>query len=988
MANYSLGSISGKIQIDYDGTGVGKAKKDVDDLEKTAASKGKGMQSLLGDVGKGATVAGLAIAAGLAVAVNAASNFEKELSGIKAVSGATSEEMDKIRQTALRIGKDTSFSATEAAKAMAELSKAGVETSDILNGAADATVALAAAGGVDLPTAAEIAANALNLFNIEAKDMNKVVDKIAGAANKSAIDVNDFGMSMAQAGTAAQLVGMSFDDMAVAITAMGNAGIKGSDAGTSLKTMLLNLQPATKEQRKLFDELGITTNGMGNKFFTAEGKIKSLAEIGGVLQDALKGMTDQQRLATLEVLFGSDAIRAAAVVAQTGEQGFKDLAKSIGEISAADVAKTRMDNLAGSIEEMKGSLETAGIIIGTAFIPIIRKLAEWIGNLADWFSGLNPTVQKWIGYILAAVGVALLIVGAVLGIIAAFGAMKAALAAAGIALGAVAAAGGWVILIIAAVAAAAFLIIKYWEPIKSFFIGLWDAIVDKAKEVYNWFKDNFGEPLGKLFQSIQKTAKKVWDVIGGDLSTFGSRTKQILGSVIDWISTNVPIIWQKFEEVAKKINEFLQPAFKWLEENGPRIIELVKGAVSKLGEILGAAFSFVGDIILAVWGFITRLVQSITDVIEGIKKIIDGIKNNDWNTIFAGIVQAFGGFKGIITNVFKLIADAIVALIMNIGPLLIEFHTWLWGTAIPAVMQWAFEVITALINWFFLEAIPAIITWGGEKLIELITWFWSEALPSLIEWAGERVLSFITWLWTEKVPELIQWAGDKLIELIQWAWNAILDWLISQGEKIKQYIGEDLWNDILGLVESAGDSIVDAITQFIGDAVNEISQLPQKALDALGDLGGKLYNSGKALIGGFVRGIRDSIQDVINAASAVTAAAGRFFPFSPAKEGAFSGKGYTTYSGRALIEDFAKGISKAVPTLQATMSNSVAMAQAAFRPGLSLPPVPANNKEQSAPRVGPEAVEINVNNYNPVAETGTESTVRALRHVAAFGLFA
>lgn len=988
MANYSLGSISGKIQIDYDGQGVGKAKKDVDDLEKSAASKSKGMQSLLGDVGKGATVAGVAIAAGLAVAVNAAADFEKELSGIKAVSGATASEMDLIREAALRIGKDTSFSATEAAKAMAELSKAGVSTSDILNGAADATVALAAAGGVDLPTAAEIAANALNLFNLEAKDMNNVVDKIAGAANKSAIDVKDFGMSMSQAGTAAQLVGLSFDDMAVAITAMGNAGIKGSDAGTSLKTMLLNLQPKTKEQRELFNELGITTNNMGNQFFTAEGKAKSLAEISGVLEKALAGMTDQQKLATLETIFGSDAIRAASVVASTGKKGFEDLAKSISEIKAADVAKTRMDNLSGSIEEMKGSLETAGIIIGTAFIPVIRKVADWIGSLADWFNRLSPTVQKWIGYILAGVAAVLLLVGAVLGIITAFAAVKIALTAAGIALGAVAAAAGWVILIIAAVAAAAFLIIKYWEPIKAFFIGLWDAIVDKAKEVYNWFKDNFGEPLGKLWESIQKTAQKVFGVISGDLSDFVSKTKSVLGPVIEWISTNVPIIWKKFQEAADKINEFLQPAFKWLEENGPRIIELVKDAASKLGETLEAAFSFVGDIILAVWGFIQRLVTSITDVVEGIKKIVDGIKNNDWDTVFAGVVQALGGFKGIITNIFQLIIDAIVALFVNMGPLIIEFQTWLWGTAIPAVMQWAGEQLVALITWFWTEAIPAVMQWAGEKIVELVTWFFGEAIPAMILWAAERVLEFSRWLWEEKLPELIQWAGDKIIELIQWAWETILDWITTQGEKIKQYIGEDLWNDILDLITSAGDEIVQAITDFISDAVEEIGKLPQKAVEALGDLGRSLYNSGKALIGGFVQGIKDSVQDVINAASSVVSAAAKFFPHSPAKEGAFSGKGYTTYSGRALMEDFAKGIAGAVPTLQATLNSSIGMAQASFNPGLSLPASPVSPRDEKTKRVGPEVVEVNVNNYNPVAETGTESTVRALRHVAAFGLFA
>ena len=311
---YDVGTARGVIKIDYDGTGVKKAQQDVEGLDDT----GKKSAASLGKIGTVAGRAGLVIAAGLGAGVAAAANFEQRLSAISAVSGATSGEMDKIRAKALQLGKDTAFSAGESAQAMEELIKAGLSVDDVLNGAADATVALAAAGEVALPEAAAISANAMNQFGLSAKDMVGVTDDIAGAANASAIDVSEFGMSLQQVGAVANLAGVSFHDTATAIALMGNAGIKGSDAGTSLKSMFSRLQPTTKKQADLFKELGIITEDGTNKFYDQAGNLKSLDKVSGILQNSLKGMTAQQKQATLQTLFGSDAIRAAAVLSKSG----------------------------------------------------------------------------------------------------------------------------------------------------------------------------------------------------------------------------------------------------------------------------------------------------------------------------------------------------------------------------------------------------------------------------------------------------------------------------------------------------------------------------------------------------------------------------------------------------------------------------------------------------------------------------------------------
>ena len=349
---------------------------EVDRSTKSSASKWTTMS-------KGFAVGGALLAAGFVAAVSTTAKFEARLSAVQAVSNATAGEMDLLRDKALQLGADTAFSASESASAMEELVKAGLSVEDVLNGAADATVALAAAGGVELTTAAEIAANAMNVFALSAEDMPKIADLVAGAANASAIDVADFAMSLQQSGAVANLVGLDFEDLALAITAMGNAGIKGSDAGTSLKTFFMRLEPSTQKSTDMMEKLGIITEDTGNQFFDAAGNAKDMADISDVLATALAGQTREQKLATLNTLFGADAIRAAAIIADEGAAGFDKLSESLGSISAAEIAEIRLDNLAGDIEKLSGSFETLLITNGSIFTDTLRTLAQGATSLVD-----------------------------------------------------------------------------------------------------------------------------------------------------------------------------------------------------------------------------------------------------------------------------------------------------------------------------------------------------------------------------------------------------------------------------------------------------------------------------------------------------------------------------------------------------------------------------------------------------------------------------
>jgi TP901 family phage tail tape measure protein len=367
-----------QVVVGYDDSavaaGVGRTSSTVEGL-------GSKIQTALGAAAVGA-VAGLGAA--FVGSISSAANFEKEISAIGAVSGATASQMDGIRATALQLGKDTSFSASEAAAGMEEIIKAGVPLEAAMGGAARAVLDLAAAGGTEVPKAAQIMSNAMNTFSLSGADAAHIADLIAGAANASAIDVNDFGFSLSSVGAVAHTIGLSLEDTTTAIAALGQAGLKGSDAGTSLKTMLLNLSPSTKKATEEMRALGIITADGSNRFFDAQGKVKSLADISAVLQTAMKGLTKEEQINALQTAFGTDAIRAAAIMANLGAAGMNEMADAVKKQGDAQaIANERLNNVRGSWEKFTGSVETGAIMLGSLFLPALKQVIDGLTDFAN-----------------------------------------------------------------------------------------------------------------------------------------------------------------------------------------------------------------------------------------------------------------------------------------------------------------------------------------------------------------------------------------------------------------------------------------------------------------------------------------------------------------------------------------------------------------------------------------------------------------------------
>lgn len=338
-------------------------------------------------LGVGVGLAGAAVALGIGKAVSAAADFDREMSNVAAVSGATAAEMGQLREAALAAGKATVFSASESAKAQAELTRAGISTADVLGGALTGALDLAAAGQLDLTEAATVAAQALNVFDLAGSDTAHVADVLAAGANKSAADVSQLGQALRQGGLVAAQYGVDLETTVGTLAMFADNALIGSDAGTSFKAMLQRLVPQSDEAQAAMDAIGFSA-------FDASGKFVGLESVAEQLRAGLSDLSDQQRAAALNTIFGADAVRAASVLYSAGEQGVREYAEAVNDQGAASRnAATQLDNLRGDIEEFSGSVEAALIEFGEEADGALRKITQFGTGVVNALADLPDGVQ-------------------------------------------------------------------------------------------------------------------------------------------------------------------------------------------------------------------------------------------------------------------------------------------------------------------------------------------------------------------------------------------------------------------------------------------------------------------------------------------------------------------------------------------------------------------------------------------------------------------
>lgn len=339
----------------------------------------------LGKVGKAGAAVGAAVAAGAAVAgygIKKAMDFETIMSEVKAVTGATSADMKTMSAAALELGASSGLGASAAAQAMAELGKAGLDAKTVI-GTLPATITLARAGSMELAAAASATADTMGLFGLKASQAGHIADVFATAANQTTADVSDFTLAIKQGGSAAAAAGLSFDETTAGLMALAKGGIRGSDAGTSLKAMLTQLAKPTKESAALMKELGIDV-------WDAQGNMKSLPAVAAEVRGSMKNLTREQRLNAATTISGTDGQRALLALYREGKGGITGYLGALKEQgTAAEVAAEKQNNLRGALARVKATFDSFLI---EKITPYLKEVGAEINSFLD---ALQDGEGKW-----------------------------------------------------------------------------------------------------------------------------------------------------------------------------------------------------------------------------------------------------------------------------------------------------------------------------------------------------------------------------------------------------------------------------------------------------------------------------------------------------------------------------------------------------------------------------------------------------------------
>lgn len=345
-----------------------------------AQSAGKSMQANAAGwdkISNAAAVGSVAIAAGIGLAVKRFADFDQAMSAVAANSGAVGAELASLRSIAVEFGATTQFSATEAAQGINELAKAGVATADIMGGGLKGALDLAAAGQIGVADAAEATASALNQFGLEGGKAGHVADLLSNAANAAQGSVGDMSAALGQAGVAANAAGLNIDETTTLLALFAKAGMTGSDAGTSLKTMMQRLAAPTAEAAAELDRLGISAYDSQGQFIGAE-------KVLGLLSTQTENMSTQARAAAFSTIFGSDAIRAASIAAEAGASGYAAMNEEVTRFGgAAEQAAALTDNLKGDMERLGGAFDSVLISSGSGANGALRSLTQGLTGLVE-----------------------------------------------------------------------------------------------------------------------------------------------------------------------------------------------------------------------------------------------------------------------------------------------------------------------------------------------------------------------------------------------------------------------------------------------------------------------------------------------------------------------------------------------------------------------------------------------------------------------------
>lgn len=856
---------------------------------QTATNKDK-----LAAFSSAATSAGKSLTKGLTVpiasigaaAVTVTAKFDAGMSKVQAISGATSKEMEQLREKAKEMGAQTKFSATESAEAFNYMAMAGWKTNDMLDGI-EGIMNLAAASGEDLATTSDIVTDALTAFGLSAKDSTHFADVLAAASSNANTNVSMMGETFKYVAPVAGALGFSVEDVSTAIGLMANSGIKGSQAGTALRNIFTRMAKPTAESARVMKQLGISITD-------SSGQMKDFDTIMGDLRKGFAGLSEAEKAQAASALAGQEGMSGLLAIVNSSDKDFNKLKDSIYNADGASqqMAETMIDNLPGAITLAKSALEGLGIRIGEVITPAVTKVVRVFTSFISWLSQASDGAVRFavgMGIILASIGPVLMITGTltrqVLTLIEAYNMLSKVMAGKTVAgfIKAAAAKAKDVAMTIADTVAN----LRYQASLRSgtgvisgtiskvlafaaahkvaavAALGIVGAViglivymkktgtsVDELKDkIINMF-NNLVEQVPEIMNTVSQVAagivKQIPTIISGALTSLGtivstglSNLKTALPEIAKWWANDMPqLITVGSEMIVNIINGFAQTLPELISTGSDMIVQMIDGFFAQAPKFIDAGMQIVLALVEGVVAAMPQLISAMSTVLTNnvgpilsqIVKVMTVIANS----IVTNLPVILQALVTIITALVKAIADNAPMIITAALKLMISLAAGILQ-ALPQIVVAAAKIAAALIQ-AILSIIGAMIS-AGVKILQAL-WkgiqSWAGALASKVKGVGKRVLKSIV----SGIGNLISAGRNWIIGL----WNGIKSWVGKVTSGVRSFAKR-----LPGVVKGALGSLFSAGANFIQG----------------------LWNGIKSKVGGVISGLRSKLSEAAGLAKKI-----------------------------------------------------------------------------------------------------------------------
>ena len=631
-------------------------------------------------------------------AVKTAADFDSAMSRVAAASGATGSDFDKLRDKAREMGAKTKFSATEAADAMNYMAMAGWKTEDMLSGI-EGVMYLAAASGEDLATTSDIVTDALTAFGLTAADSGHFADVLAAASSNANTNVSMMGETFKYCAPVAGALGFSVEDTAEAIGLMGNTGIKASQAGTSMRSIMTNLTGDVKLSGAAIGDVTIATTN-------ADGSMRSLSAILADCRGAFAGMTEAEKANNAEALVGKNAMSGFLALMNAAPEDIEKVSGAVNNCkdAAKNMADTMQDNLEGQLTILKSQLQELAISFGDLLMPAVRSIVSGLQGMVDVLNAMPDGVKQVImiiallaaalgpmliiiGKVISAVGTIMTIIPKLAGVIntvkTAFGALNAVMLANPIAI------------VIAAIAALVAAFVYLWntnEEFRQFWISLWESVKETAVQCWQ----AISAFLFQAWETIRNTAVSVWNGIRDFFSGLWAGIQTLFTTVVNALVGFLSGAWNAVKgtvvSVWTAISQFFTSVWNGIRNVTSSVVNgirsFLQSAWNGIRALITTVMNGIKSVVTAVWNgirsVITRVMNGIRSVVSsvwsGIRNTISSIVNGIRNTVSGAFHAMWSGIRSTISGIYNTIRDGLGNAVNYITSL--ASAGWRWGADI------------------------------------------------------------------------------------------------------------------------------------------------------------------------------------------------------------------------------------------------------------------------------------------------------------------